>query len=254
MSINAAYGARRLTKRVGTPFAGGDHDFVGVYSGVGPAIAAGRELDLYVLAQVISGVDAIHLARMDGMNALTDREGATVGTFGVRAKQMIGPVDYRAEAGVQLGERASLPVLQPRSHEPERTSSAPPEVTSDEYPILLDTGRTMDHWQTRTRLAMHAVLERRIPDAWVEIHPSEARGRGVRNDDVVSLISRRRRVERIRVRVTSVVKPGQLFVPFHLFETHVSVLTLDAVDPISRAPSFKLAAVRIERGAERRNR
>jgi assimilatory nitrate reductase catalytic subunit len=43
-----------------------------------------------------------------------------------------------------------------------------------------------------------------------------------------------------------VVKPGQLFVPFHFFETNVNALTLDAVDPISREPSFKHTAVRIE--------
>lgn len=126
-------------------------------------------------------------------------------------------------------------------------STAPPEETDDDYPFLLNTGRTMDHWQTRTRLGMHAVLERQTPEAWVELHPIDARGLGLRNDDVVSLVSRRGRVDRIRVRVTSVVKPGQLFVPFHFFETNVNALTLDAVDPISREPSFKHTAVRIER-------
>jgi len=134
------------------------------------------------------------------------------------------------------------------------TNYAPAEETNDEYPFVLNTGRTMDHWQTRTRLGMHAVLERRMPEAWVEIHPLDARGLGVLNDDVVAIISRRGRVERIRVRVTSVVKPGQLFVPFHFFETNVNALTPDAVDPISREPSFKHTAVRIERVLERRNR
>jgi assimilatory nitrate reductase catalytic subunit len=131
---------------------------------------------------------------------------------------------------------------------------APPEETNDEYPFLLNTGRTMQHWQTRTRLGMHAVLERRTPEAWVEVHPIDARGLGVQNDDVVALVSRRGRVERIRVRVTSVVKPGQLFVPFHFFETNVNALTLDAVDPISREPNFKHTAVRVEVAEERRNR
>jgi len=88
-----------------TPFAGGDHYFVGVYSGVGPAITPGLDLDFYLLAQIIPGVDAIDLAPMDPMNAPTDREGATEGTLGVRAKQKIDMVDYRAEAGVQLGKR-----------------------------------------------------------------------------------------------------------------------------------------------------
>ncbi len=124
---------------------------------------------------------------------------------------------------------------------------APPEETNDEYPFMLNTGRTMDHWQTRTRLGMHAVLERRKPEAWVEIHPIDARGLNVQNDDLVSLSSRRGRVERLRVRITTVVKPGQLFVPFHFFEANINALTIDAVDPISREPNFKQTAVRVER-------
>jgi assimilatory nitrate reductase catalytic subunit len=131
---------------------------------------------------------------------------------------------------------------------------APPEETSDAYPFLLNTGRTMDHWQTRTRLGMHAVLERRKPEAWVEIHPIDARGLELQNDDIVALVSRRGRVEEIRVRITSVVRPGQLFVPFHFFEANVNALTLDAVDPISREPNFKHTAVRIEPKAFRKDR
>jgi assimilatory nitrate reductase catalytic subunit len=131
---------------------------------------------------------------------------------------------------------------------------APPEETNDEYPFLLNTGRTMDHWQTRTRLGMHAVLERRKPQAWVEVHPIDARGLQLHNDDVVALVSRRGRVEEIRVRITSVVSPGQLFVPFHFFEANVNALTLDAVDPISREPNFKHTAVRIEPKGIRKGR
>lgn len=88
-----------------TPFAGGDHYFVGVYAGLGPAIAAGLDLDVYVLGQIIPGVDAIDLAPADPTNAPTDREGAAEGTLGVRVKQKVGMIDYRAEAGVQLGQR-----------------------------------------------------------------------------------------------------------------------------------------------------
>jgi hypothetical protein len=88
-----------------TPFAGGDHYFLGVYAGVGPAITAGLDLDFYALAQIIPSADAIDLAPMDPMNAPTERESAGEGTLGVRAKQKIDMFDYRAEAGVQFGKR-----------------------------------------------------------------------------------------------------------------------------------------------------
>jgi assimilatory nitrate reductase catalytic subunit len=58
---------------------------------------------------------------------------------------------------------------------------------------------------------------------------------------------RRGCVPRIRVRVTTTVEPGQIFVPFHFFEANVNELTVDAFDPISREPNYKQAAVRIER-------
>lgn len=88
-----------------TPFAGGDQYFLGVYAGVGPAIAAGLDLDFYVLGQIIPTADAIDLAPADPTNAPTARESAAEATVGVRAKQKIDMFDYRAEAGVQLGKR-----------------------------------------------------------------------------------------------------------------------------------------------------
>jgi anaerobic selenocysteine-containing dehydrogenase len=51
----------------------------------------------------------------------------------------------------------------------------------------------------------------------------------------------------VRARVTSIVAPGSVFVPFHFAETNANNLTLDAACPISREPNFKQAAVRIER-------
>lgn len=88
-----------------TPFAGGDQYFMGVYAGVGPAITPGLDLDVYVLPQIYTKASAIDLAPMDPMNAPTEREPAAEVTFGVRAKQKIDLVDYRAEAGIQAGKR-----------------------------------------------------------------------------------------------------------------------------------------------------
>jgi hypothetical protein len=88
-----------------TPFAGGDQYFMGVYAGVGPAITTGLDLDLYMLPQIYTKASAIDLAPLDPMNAPTEREPAAEVTFGVRAKQKIDMVDYRAEAGLQVGKR-----------------------------------------------------------------------------------------------------------------------------------------------------
>lgn len=122
----------------------------------------------------------------------------------------------------------------------------PPEEPDDEYPFLLNTGRTVEHWHTRTKTGRVAILERSVPEAWVEINPKDARRLGVANHDMVRVRSRRGRIERIRARVTAVVAPGQVFIPFHFFETNANDLTLHECDPISREPNYKQSAVRLE--------
>ncbi len=123
----------------------------------------------------------------------------------------------------------------------------PPEEPCSEYPFMLNTGRTVEHWHTRTKTGRVAILERAAPEAWVELNPKDATRLGVNNHDWVMVESRRGRIDRVRVRVTSIVAPGQIFIPFHFAEANVNNLTIDACDPISREPNFKQAAVRIAR-------
>jgi assimilatory nitrate reductase catalytic subunit len=91
------------------------------------------------------------------------------------------------------------------------------------------------------------ILERSAPEAWLEINPRDATRLRVRNHDLVTVRSRRGAIERIRARVTAIVGPGQVFIPFHFVEANANNLTLDAADPISREPNFKQCAVRIEK-------
>ncbi|MCB0976642.1 MAG: nitrate reductase [Acidimicrobiales bacterium] len=115
------------------------------------------------------------------------------------------------------------------------------------YPLLLNTGRTVEHWHTRTKTGRIAVLEGLSPEAWVEVHPDDAARYGLRSGDLATVRSERGVVERIRVRVTSIVRPGEVFIPFHWNERCANRLTDDQFDPISREPNYKQCAVRIER-------
>ncbi len=114
------------------------------------------------------------------------------------------------------------------------------------FPLLLNTGRTVEHWHTRTKTGRVEILERMAPEAWVEMNPLDAGPLGVRSGDVVRVVSERGEIERIVVRVTSVVAPGEVFVPFHYDEACVNRLTDDEFDPISREPNYKQCAVRVE--------
>ena len=131
--------------------------------------------------------------------------------------------------------------------EPEPIRDAPRAA----YPLLLNTGRTVEHWHTRTKTGRVPILEALAPEAWVEIHPHDATALGVASGDLVTISSTRGSVPRIRARVTAIVRPGEVFVPFHWDERCANRLTDDQFDPISREPNYKQCAVRIERSSGR---
>ena len=122
-----------------------------------------------------------------------------------------------------------------------------PEQPSDEFPFVLNTGRTVEHWHTRTKTSKVPILERLSPHAWVEMNPIDARGLRLKPQGRVDIVSRRGRIRNVELRVTETIAPGQLFVPFHYVEANANQVTQSAFDPISREPNYKQCAVRVER-------
>jgi len=121
------------------------------------------------------------------------------------------------------------------------------EQPNAEYGFILNTGRTVEHWHTRTKTAQVELLNNMVPHAWLEMNPSDAATLDLRPHDRVTVISRRGAVADLELRITGIVAPGQVFMPFHFAETNSNIITLGAFDPISREPNFKQCAVRIER-------
>ncbi|HXJ39704.1 MAG TPA: molybdopterin-dependent oxidoreductase, partial [Bryobacteraceae bacterium] len=124
-----------------------------------------------------------------------------------------------------------------------------PEQPGGDFPLILNTGRTVEHWHTRTKTGEVAILDSMSPKAWLEMNPRDAKKLGLKAHDGISVVSRRSRVDGIELRVTEIVAPGQVFMPFHFAETNVNRATQSAFDPISREPNYKQCAVRIERTA-----
>jgi assimilatory nitrate reductase catalytic subunit len=122
-----------------------------------------------------------------------------------------------------------------------------PEPPDAEFPFVLNTGRTVEHWHTRTKTGRVPILERLSPAAWVEVNPRDARQLRLGPQDRVDVVSRRGRVRDVALRLTETVAPGQVFVPFHYAEANANQVTQSAFDPISREPNYKQSAVRIER-------
>ncbi len=122
-----------------------------------------------------------------------------------------------------------------------------PEQPNREFPFVLNTGRTVEHWHTRTKTGQVPILERMSPNAWLEMNPKDAKKLKLRRHDQVNVVSARGRVYGVELRVTEIIAPGQVFMPFHYVETNANLVTQSAFDPISREPNYKQCAVRVER-------
>jgi anaerobic selenocysteine-containing dehydrogenase len=129
-----------------------------------------------------------------------------------------------------------------------------PEPPTPEFPLVLNTGRTVEHWHTRTKTGKVPILERLSPAAWMEMNPRDARQLRLKPQDRVDIVSRRGRMRGVELRITETVAPGQVFVPFHYAEANANQVTQSAFDPISREPNYKQSAVRIEKGSGVRGR
>jgi predicted molibdopterin-dependent oxidoreductase YjgC len=123
-----------------------------------------------------------------------------------------------------------------------------PEQPDEKYPFTLTTGRVLYHWHGGT-LTRHSNLDFAAPEPVVEINPADAPRRGIRQNEVVHVTSRRGSVV-LRARLTERVAPGVVFVPFHYAEAAANMLTIDAVDPQALIPEYKVCAVNIDKAAE----
>jgi predicted molibdopterin-dependent oxidoreductase YjgC len=119
------------------------------------------------------------------------------------------------------------------------------ELTDEEYPFILTTGRLMFHWHTGTMTRRTEKLHQEVPEAYVEMHPDDAAHIGLDGAKRVRVASRRGEIE-LAARVTPHIRPGVVFVPFHFAEAAANALTHAALDPVAKIPEYKVCAVKVE--------
>jgi assimilatory nitrate reductase catalytic subunit len=119
------------------------------------------------------------------------------------------------------------------------------EEPDAQFPLFFTTGRYKEHYNSGAQTRIVEKLRQAQPLPRLELHPRVARRHGVSTGSRVTIESRRGRVE-FTAAVTSDIRPDTLFAPFHWGgRDAANLLTGIALDPISRMPEFKLAAVRI---------
>ena len=126
------------------------------------------------------------------------------------------------------------------------------EKVSDDYPFVLTTGRIRDQWHTMTKTGKVNKLKRHIPDSFLQMHPIDAKIMKLTDGDLVDVFGFRGKV-RVNLQVTDDIKPGVVFLPMHWGkilardDVRTNNLTSDLVDPISKEPDFKFAAVGVRK-------
>ncbi|SJZ92715.1 molybdopterin-dependent oxidoreductase [Selenihalanaerobacter shriftii] len=159
------------------------------------------------------------------------------------ARRYVAPDDPYVKEGIEFyGKPDGKAIIYARENK------GPAESPDEKYPFVLSTGRVVEHWHTATMTMQVPELKKAVSETYVEIHEDDARRLNIRSGDIVKLISRRGELElKAKIGGRGVPQPGMLFVPFFDRKRLINLVTIDAVDPSSKEPEYKICAVKMRK-------
>jgi formate dehydrogenase major subunit len=122
----------------------------------------------------------------------------------------------------------------------------PAEVPDDQFPLVLSTGRVLEHWHTGAMTRRADTLNQLEPEPVASMHPSQLLVFGLSAGDPIRVTTRRGSIE-TRVRADRDVPEGMVFIPFCFVEAAANILTNPQLDPYGKIPEFKFCAVKVEK-------
>jgi formate dehydrogenase alpha subunit len=220
---------------------------------VAPAIdpPGGAKPDLEIIQMVSRALGhemgyADSAAVMDEIAALTpeyggvshERIGRTGLQWPVAADGTDSPILYSDQFSLPggKGQFAALPYKEPG------------DAADDEFPLILVTGRRLQHYNAGTMTRRTANLEL-VDHEWLEIHPSDADRLWISDGQTVSVRSRVGQID-VTAKVTDRIEPGHVFTAFHFPEVRTNVLIGSSVDVNTSCPEYKVVAVDVRPVAE----
>lgn len=126
----------------------------------------------------------------------------------------------------------------------------PAEIPDGEYPMVLTTGRMLEHWHTGSMTRRASKLDHLEPEAIAGLHPREMDRLGLAPGDRVRVTTRRGELV-LKARADRDVAEGMVFIPFAFAEAPANMLTNPQLDPMGKIPEFKYSAARVERADAR---
>jgi formate dehydrogenase major subunit len=116
-----------------------------------------------------------------------------------------------------------------------------------DYPVVLITGRQLEHWHTGAMTRRAGVLDAIEPEPVASVHPLDLAKLKVRPGEVITVESRRGSIA-LYARADEGTPPGAVFIPFCFYEAAANLLTNPVLDPFGKIPEFKYCAVRVTKG------
>jgi formate dehydrogenase major subunit len=155
------------------------------------------------------------------------------------------PCDSETEAGHDIVFGDGFPTRTGRARFVPAAIVPPAEEPDADYPMVLTTGRQLEHWHTGAMTRRASVLDEIEPEAVASLAPAELRRLGIHAGDPIRVSTRRGAIE-LKARADSAVAPGMVFIPFCYAEAAANILTNPQLDPFGKIPEYKFCAARIE--------
>jgi formate dehydrogenase major subunit len=163
--------------------------------------------------------------------------------------QQESAVTYPCKAPDQPGEAIvfgdGFPTASGRGKLVPASLVSPNEEPDADYPMVLTTGRQLEHWHTGAMTRRTEILDAIEPSAIASLSPADINTLGIQPGDLIKVETRRGSIE-LTARQDEAVPQGLIFIPFCYHEASANRLTNAALDPYGKIPEFKFCAAKIE--------
>jgi formate dehydrogenase major subunit len=156
------------------------------------------------------------------------------------------PVDDPHKPGNEIIFTTGFPTASGRAKIVPARVTSPDEIPDEQYPMVLSTGRILEHWHTGSMTRRAGVLDSIEPEATAFLSPRDMRRLKLWPGDFIRLETRRGAIE-VKTRSDRDVPENMVFMPFCYAEAAANLLTNPALDPYGKIPEFKFCAARVEK-------
>jgi formate dehydrogenase major subunit len=156
------------------------------------------------------------------------------------------PCDAPDKPGNEIIFATSFPTPSGRAKIVPATLLPPDEMPDAQYPMVLTTGRMLEHWHTGSMTRRSSNLDALEPEAIAGLNPREMDRLGLKPGDLVRVSTRRGAVT-LKARSDRDVADGMVFIPFCFAEAPANMLTNPQLDPMGKIPEFKYCAAKVEK-------